>query len=419
VAAGYVGGSTAANVICQEILARAYPNQDTGVESKQKIHCKVFLDVEAFIDQVTRIGIVPNASVVEDFIRGFNATHNNFEIVDVRPSPNNEVTISSKMLCKLKLESAYFSDNTAMLVHHYFDIRCTEMYLGIGSNTPALAQALSTVQAHRLDTIKLLISLPLPPEYDQFAFDRVRLDQVFRNAPYPVTSSTASSPAGLPPPSLSMSRQTSSNTSDRVVTPAPAATPASAPAPNTWAAKVKASMEKDPEPVDLTSRPSRPSTPVIPRPKGHQSTNSFSNVTPGNVYTPVTSYHDENGIPRTEDGHRVDPQPKPFDRADTHRIKLLKVCNAFYLQDRGCPKEKCNHSHEWAPKNETEIEILRGIARLAPCSNSVTCSDTNCMYGHHCPAAKADKDKADKVGGYGCVWGKDCRYTEEMHGHTA
>lgn len=111
-------------------------------------------------------------------------------------------------------------------------------------------------------------------------------------------------------------------------------------------------------------------------------------------------------ILRNRKGQRIDPAI-PCTRDETQRVKNMKLCNVHFLRN-DCPHGKnCTHIHAAKPTN-AELQILRHVARYAPCLNGSACDEVKCIYGHVCPAAEGRHDK--------CAYGASCRFPEELHG---
>src|ERR1700749_486668 len=92
----------------------------------------------------------------------------------------------------------------AFMTLNYFDIRCTEIYLGLGTNTQLLS-TLKGVHGEGVDSIKLLYSLPLHPELDQLPFEKMKIEGVFRDTVYQPSYGALNSPTFQAPPELSLS----------------------------------------------------------------------------------------------------------------------------------------------------------------------------------------------------------------------
>jgi hypothetical protein len=104
-------------------------------------------------------------------------------------------------------------------------------------------------------------------------------------------------------------------------------------------------------------------------------------------------------IYRSRLGHRVDP-PLQFDEKALGAMKAKKLCNKYFLTG-SCRYTDCPHDH--SPKLTTiELQTLRYIARLSPCSN-LYCENESCTAGHRC------------VQDPKCNHGKVCRWPPEMH----
>jgi hypothetical protein len=111
-------------------------------------------------------------------------------------------------------------------------------------------------------------------------------------------------------------------------------------------------------------------------------------------------------------GHRVDAPVKVYNRDEVNRIKKMKLCNVHYLRPPCQYGSGCSHKHDFRPL-KGELATLRLVARMAPCMNGPQCDDSECIYGHTCPAP--DRKDGRLEGGKPCIFGKECRFTREMH----
>lgn len=112
-------------------------------------------------------------------------------------------------------------------------------------------------------------------------------------------------------------------------------------------------------------------------------------------------------VPRNRKGQRVDPQI-PYNKDEVNRVKKLKMCNVHFLRGE-CPYgDECTHIHKYKPTKQ-ELEVLRLVARMAPCMHGSECEDAKCIYGHRCPAPEGRR-------GENCIFGDGCRFPLELHG---
>ena len=103
--------------------------------------------------------------------------------------------------------------------------------------------------------------------------------------------------------------------------------------------------------------------------------------------------------------YRIDPPPHP-DKELVNRMKLMKLCNVLYLRG-DCHKKDCHHNHHYDPTAE-ELDALRTVARMAPCSNGQFCKTEGCIYGHCCPMPLGKKNQL-------CTYGDRCKFPDNMH----
>lgn len=129
--------------------------------------------------------------------------------------------------------------------------------------------------------------------------------------------------------------------------------------------------------------------------------------------SPAYEPADRNGvIARNRAGQRIDPPIRDYDKAEVDRIKKLKLCNIHFLREE-CPWDlQCSHSHAYQP-SRSEINTLRLVARMSPCSMGSACQDIRCIFGHRCPAPPNNK-KVPK-GIKSCMFTETCKFPLELH----
>lgn len=116
--------------------------------------------------------------------------------------------------------------------------------------------------------------------------------------------------------------------------------------------------------------------------------------------SPETRESAPSTILRNRNGARIDPR-RPTRISDTEmmHIKKQKYCNLFHLKG-SCIYTKCTHEHG-GKLNAGQIEILRYVARMTPCSSGLGCTNVTCILGHACPRLPCGM--------------KDCRFPKAMH----
>ncbi len=97
------------------------------------------------------------------------------------------------------------------------------------------------------------------------------------------------------------------------------------------------------------------------------------------------------------------------DKDEVDRVKKLKICNVHFLRGPCMYGKSCTHVHDYKPTVQ-ELQMLRLVARMAPCREQSACEDPKCIYGHVCPAPEP------RSGGGDCIFGDACRFPSEMHG---
>jgi hypothetical protein len=127
------------------------------------------------------------------------------------------------------------------------------------------------------------------------------------------------------------------------------------------------------------------------------------------IYKPVSR---EEVIARNRAGQRVDPPCKDYDKTEVDRIKRIKMCNVHFLKNE-CPYDSnCTHLHAYKPTKD-ELQTLRLVARMAPCTNGSGCQDIKCIYGHRCPAPTHRNGPIK--GTKSCIFGEQCKFPPELH----
>jgi hypothetical protein len=280
------------------------------------------------------------------------------------------------------------ANNSARITHHLEDVQCQMVLVGCGA-TDVLVPYLSKLTADQNKRVTIIQGLPRHGSYSDLSLATVLFAPLFRGEPYPqYVSSSASQPPGLSTPESSSASPESDLRAD---------TPCfnERPAVETWATRVKCALERSPtpsaiapigRPVILKKPASRPHTPNLTR--------------------------DEDGILWSQAGHRVDSPVKGYNKDELNRIKKMKLCNVHHLRPP-CPYgATCGHKHDFQPL-KSELATLRLVARMAPCMNGSQCDDRDCIYGHTCPAPDRKDGRLDD--GKPCIFGRECRFTREMH----
>lgn len=103
-------------------------------------------------------------------------------------------------------------------------------------------------------------------------------------------------------------------------------------------------------------------------------------------------------ILRNSRGQRVD-SPLQCSPNDVNDLKARKLCNSYHLLGQ-CPYRNCIHPHG-SKLSGKQLEALRYIARLTPCTNGLGCNDASCIVGHQCPRKPCTLPS--------------CRFPPEMH----
>ncbi|KAF2838041.1 hypothetical protein M501DRAFT_1032020 [Patellaria atrata CBS 101060] len=354
---GEAGGKKAAEFIHQSIVEYMHCNL-TDIPSDTKVVARVYANVKGLADVCYKTGVVNKPSLVEEFVRGFTRGNILFDFVDVGPGKGRA---DEKLAEIFKL--------------HLYDFHCRHIILG-GGHDKGYARLLEELAPDEgsIRRITLLEGVPFEKELATLPFTTHKMGHTFREtkinvssnnnsigiAPFPPASSVS------PPPFYPVSRTVSTSNTPQ---PRAEATPAIS-----WAsAAAKAAA------LPMSSLP--------PAAKAVQ--------------------QDPNYIPRNRKGQRIDSPPRQYDREEVNRVKKLKMCNVHFLR-KACPfGDECAHVHDYKP-TQAELETLRLVARMTPCTYGTQCEDPGCTYGHRCHAPEGKN-------GERCIFGGMCKFKNEMH----
>jgi hypothetical protein len=361
---GEKGGVEAANNILN--AARTFCTQTLHHLESIRIIVRVYANIKALADTLTKLKVIDRPSLLDDFVRGANGSQLLLDFVDSGSRPNaTREKISEQFQANL------------------YDCHCHQIILGCDNQyAPLLEDTIRdpTVVNH----ITLLEAVPFEKEIATLKeqFKSTKFDGLFRTtklAPAPVVPKgplqavTASLPA--------LSRVESNGTTG---TTSSSSTPAM-----TWASiSAQPFLPSGPPSKASTTRTSTPTSMKSP---------DVAEVKPASK-----------GIERNRFDQRIDKVDSSIPNHEIQRIKKLKLCNIFYLQGASyCTSNNCSHSHTY-PLSKGERSILREVARMTPCYYRMDCSDPECIYGHRCPQNKPDEP--------GCWYGEDCRFYGWGHG---
>ncbi|GMG30953.1 unnamed protein product [Aspergillus oryzae] len=313
----------------------------------------MYVNVKGLSDLCVRGGVTTEPSLIEDFVRGFNASYPLFDLVDIGAGK----------------ESAH--DKIGAFRLNLYNCHCHQIFLGC-SQDGAYAQILEDTLADRdlIGRVSLIEGLPFASDLDliKASYRVTKFSDLFRDTKIsvwaPWKAAVASKPRALLTPSpvqhvtLSRTSTNTTTTSNSVPTSSSSTT-----TPNSGEFQVVRSKSSVPPPPKIVER---------------------------NKY-----------------GQRVDRLDfKTIPRDEVNRIKKLKLCNFYYLQGE-CPNDNCHHDHS-RKLTKTEYQVLTAIARMTPCRYGLECDDPECMYGHRCPQSEPGKKD--------CYWGSSCRFDISAHG---
>ncbi|KAF2681628.1 hypothetical protein K458DRAFT_343184 [Lentithecium fluviatile CBS 122367] len=383
---GEKGGRRAAAQLHASIVS--YIEQETmNIPPESRIVCRVYANVKGLADVLVRIGMVEDATVMEDFVRGFTRGKILFDFIDVGPGKDRA---DDKVIESFKL--------------YVDDYHCRQIFFGC-SHDNGFARLLEEymTDAAYVAKVTLLEGVPFEKELVALPYKTKTFPGLFRDTKISVLGAQDPSPAvknynvfnGLPtrfPPARTSSGNDSSALMDSPVLAKLARSLPRTPSSSTLASDGMPAAIK-PAPCSWAAKAAGPPPPVTTSP----------------TYRPASR---EEVIARNRLGQRVDPPCRDYDKAEVDRIKKIKMCNVHFLRLE-CPYDNnCTHLHNYEP-TDNEIATLRLVARMAPCQNGSGCQDIKCIYGHRCPAPPA-KPKMPK-GSKSCIFGETCKFPENLH----
>ncbi|EEP83006.1 predicted protein [Uncinocarpus reesii 1704] len=382
---GEQGGKDAANQLwlaVREYSARAFPN----IQSP-KIVTRIYANVKGLAEACFKAGIVERATLIEDFVRGFNASRLLFDFVDVGSGKDRAddkiagmVLIQSASGLECSRHSAdFWRPSLEYFKLNLYNCHCHQIFLGC-SHDNGYARILEDLLADRelVGRISLVEGVPFEKELASIksSYRVTKFDALFRDSKVPSSigpsleswmGTVRSLPTGAHPrptspyPSNNGRARVNSNSSG-------------APNPQTWASATAAAASAPLTDLTVSSKPSTPSPRVVER----------------NKY-----------------GQRVDRLDfKTVPKDELKRVKKLKLCNQYFLLGE-CPNISCYHTHDYKLSKNERI-ILQAVARMTPCHFGTDCDDPGCIYGHRCPQSE--------VGKKDCYWGENCRFDISEHG---
>lgn len=286
---------------------------------------------------------------------------------------------------------------------HLRDPHCRHILLGV-SHDNGFARLLEEPVLDPTVSKKIILVQGVPFEKELLALElpSVQFGNLYRDTKLVVPPTPLISRPETPQTGGTLTRSTTSSNSIHEATAVVAAKAAASNVSMTWAGLAAA-----PAPVPASMPPTaiRLKSPVS------------APATPSSEITASLSDKLDDTIPRNRKGQRVDPPYRDYDKDEVERVKKLKLCNSHYLLNR-CYREACGHRHDYKPK-KTELDVLRLVARMAPCTAGAACDDASCIYGHRCPFPKRMDGKKIKKGegeeGKTCMLGPQCRFGSDVH----
>ncbi|KAK5080140.1 hypothetical protein LTR70_008939 [Exophiala xenobiotica] len=359
VSRGESGGMNAAQLLANTI--KSFAVDGLPHLRSVNVHVKLFMNVKALVDALTRQKVIHTPAAHENFLQGLLSSEMIFDVIDTSCMKGRTIR---------KIQESYR--------HDYINVHCHQIFLAALANHElnGLLDETPDVAVH--ERVTLLEARGLQPN-DRFDHEiqSIKVDG-FLTKVEADTFAVKTPAAKVATPVLA---RIESNTSSR--TPNSGQASAASTPVLTWAA--------------MTAQP------FVPKPGDVRSETS----TPISATTPPPSRTATSAVPRNRLGQRVDNVDDAIPYQELQRIKKMKLCNIYYLQGKDACTGDCGHSHTY-PLKTAERNILKEVARMTPCYYKTECDDPACIYGHRCPQSKPDKKD--------CYYKSDCRFVGWGHG---
>ena len=110
-----------------------------------------------------------------------------------------------------------------------------------------------------------------------------------------------------------------------------------------------------------------------------------------------------------ENDQRVDRPLSNLNKGLVQTLKQRRLCNKFHLAKQCGYGNNCTHAHGPA-LSDVELENLRAVSRLKPCSYRLLCRQFDCIDGHRCQQGANCQNRSS-----GKCWFSDEMHTVEVH----
>ena len=338
------GGKKAAGLLKQAVEEKLKTTSAASVHHLQVI-VRVYANMKGLDKTYKELQILPDSTTIDDFVRGFNMGYSMCDYVD---AGNGKECSDEKVKGKSPANREYkvgANPRIATFRLHLEDIHCHKILFG-GTADNGYARMLEPYLQNETDRSRITL-LEGPPSAQELAkirdrFETLSFANIFRTQKLPDTKRRVSF----------------------LMTP-----------PRT-------------PPVDYAAAVSK-------APAAGSSVQS-------NALIHVPSQASSGKVLRNAQGQRVD-SPLSYSQSDYINLKPRKLCNSFHLLGR-CAfvgrNGSCSHRHGES-LGQKQTEALRAISRQSPCSYGLSCSDSDCIFGHRCTRPNCEPS--------------NCRFGLDMH----
>lgn len=444
--AGVNGGGLAAVRLHTEItkyIGNLFP-MSAGVN--WPVNVLIFANLDGLAKKLYACGYISGKDEFTKMIQEFNSTSHLFNFVDVgRGKERADDRMRGTATTLSEPRDWMVADMIAETFRFYFTNPCCKHIIFGGCHDTGYDNILRHYKhdPRAMNKISLLQTIPSHYIYENYPFQKIKFESVFRSEPLPEKPQTAMHPAAMAPnrpiiPHYAINPSATSVSPTLQAAIAHGGAPQSVIAPSPMAAAAARPQSAIPQlPIAQATIPHTTTSPApIPQPITRQASMPQAAVQPGvtsvadggsartvspqneptwaivgkngaaNTYSiaPTKSFQQKEPILYNRAGWRIDRPLPPVSKAEAqslwdHINKKGKVCNEYHLKGACDNGDDCQYLHG-TKLDAGQIKALRNRARLLSCPDE-NCTDFDCYQGHHCAKDNCGKD--------------DCKF-REWHG---
>ncbi|KAI8960861.1 hypothetical protein F5Y11DRAFT_328357 [Daldinia sp. FL1419] len=332
---GIEGGKLAANELLKTINEKLSATETTPVT----VFVNVFANVAGLGKAMMRDDCVADSTALHNFVLGFNQANVSSNFVDVG---YGKELADAKILDSLRF--------------HLRNFNCKKAVLGVSHDAGYAPFLANMCTDDTKDRMAILEGTPTVVELSTLGLQIFNAPRLFRHEklsakPQEPSRQPSPVPAPLPLPLLPLPSPSP--------LPLPSPSPSVVPVTTTWAAVAR--------------------TPASPPPKVTLPV-PFKTGTPSRV--------------KQSSPPPWNPGPRGFDPVIKINLTVLerlrkrkdknRLCNNHFLRGPCTRGKECNFTHNYSPTDE-EKKAIAWFARTNRCAAGQNCTNSDCIYGHHCP----------------------------------